>query len=623
LWDAIAKQRNKALPCEWAKRVERLVLLATWDKGWSISDRIGWLYSIGLNALGLWGRLLEFGEIFGIEEGTPGRTMLDMRKGAPFVMQTRLLWMAYRRWNNSALRALYNTSHPLAYLDAPDSRETVNPPVIQIIGAQDNFVSPQDQVDNDVEAAVWEAGKDKDQKLYFLLEMEDSDHGGVIDFSGSLGRRRGFFGALVRESGTIYEEREKVFAKALTHLLPELEADSLNPTHFFDQQTQFDPMVQDVVFVMHGIRDDGYWTHRIAETIKEADVERRKTVGAAPATKPIVSCTPTYGYFPMGAFIMPWIRRQKVEWFMDMYVEVKARFPLATMHYVGHSNGTYLAASALDYYPAARFGNIYFAGSVVNPKFDWIEKVDKERVKKFHNARGGDDWVVAFLPKSLEYFSDLGGGGFDGFECSAEDTAKITRSDNFAKGGHSGAIGEPHWPEIAKFIVFGDKPFKGNEKTGEGEPFRERPVGWMKFLSDFRIGVPLAFSFAALIVLLLFSLWLPSENWRWSAIHPFGEWGWQLWIGGLAAFLILNFVVTPSPDGRNPAPRGWRAKTITILFVFCAAGVANFILTSLAREAAQFGWLDDQKHWVVFDAAGAALTLAVMVAAVRFILTRF
>ncbi len=33
---------------------------------------------------------------------------------------------------------------------------------------------------------------------------------------------------------------------------------------------QVDANVQDVVFVMHGIRDDGYWTYRIAKAIKEA-----------------------------------------------------------------------------------------------------------------------------------------------------------------------------------------------------------------------------------------------------------------------------------------------------------------------------------------------------------------
>jgi len=42
---------EKVLPCEWAPKVERLILLASWDKGWSVSPRTSWYYSIGLNAL--------------------------------------------------------------------------------------------------------------------------------------------------------------------------------------------------------------------------------------------------------------------------------------------------------------------------------------------------------------------------------------------------------------------------------------------------------------------------------------------------------------------------------------------------------------------------------------------
>ncbi len=117
---------------------------------------------------------------------------------------------------------------------------------------------------------------------------------------------------------------------------------------------------------------------------------------------------------------------------MDQYVTVKARYPNATMHYVGHSNGTYLAASVLENYPAARFGRIYFAGSVVHPKFNWSGMVDRKRVQRFHNARGATDWVVALLPKSLEYFTDLSAPGFDGFESPPIDKEGITQSTGYA-----------------------------------------------------------------------------------------------------------------------------------------------------------------------------------------------
>jgi pimeloyl-ACP methyl ester carboxylesterase len=181
---------------------------------------------------------------------------------------------------------------------------------------------------------------------------------------------------------------------------------------------------------------------------------------------------------------------------MDLYVETRALFPRATMHYVGHSNGTYLAASALEDYPAARFGNIYFAGSVVNPGYKWQEKIDQHRISKFHNARGATDWVVALLPKSLEYFTDLGGGGFDGFDETETNSKHLTQSKRFAKGGHSGAIQERHWPEIAEFIVSGTKPFSAG---GEKDDLFSEKSGFWALLGGARIGIPFFFSLAAVV----------------------------------------------------------------------------------------------------------------------------
>lgn len=617
LWGPIAEKRNKELPCEWAKRVERIVLLATWDKGWSLSDRIGWLYSSGLNVLGLIGRLLELLEGINIKIDAPGRTMLDVRKGAPFIVQTRLLWMAYRRWHNERLRKLYNEAGPLTRLAEPDPALTANPLVVQIIGAQDNFVSPQDQVDMDVEAMAWKEGDGADQnKCYFLFQMRATDHAGVVDFSNRIGRTRGLRKEPIEEQPEVLAHRRQVLSDALTMRRSELSQRSLDPTLLFDQLSKFDLKTTDVVLVMHGIRDDGYWTHRIVEAIKNADEDRRK--GASGTSAPIESCAPTYGYFPMGAFIMPWIRRQKVEWFMDLYVQLRARFPRATVHYVGHSNGTYLAANALARYPAARFGRIYFAGSVVNPTFDWARMVTEERVKQFHSARGGTDWVVAWLPKSLEFFTDLGGGGFDTFESAALGHPKITQSATFARGGHGGAIEEPHWPQIAKFIIEGAQPFANNEHTGEHDPFMERPDGWIEGFSRFRAGVPLVFSIAALFALLAFSLWLPFENWRWGPtdLSIFGGWGSHLWIIALAAFLALHYAT-------KQAPRGKLAILLTVLFAFCTLGIANFILTSFVRESQQFGLLNPVEYSVALRTAGAFVTLTGLIAAMRFVLTRF
>jgi len=122
--------------------------------------------------------------------------------------------------------------------------------------------------------------------------------------------------------------------------------------------------VTDVVFVIHGIRDKEFWTQKIARRIKIEAVELE--------TRIFASRTETYGYFAMLPFMSRIVRQRKVEWLMDRYAEARACYPRAVFHYVGHSNGTYLAAQALRDYPAARFTNIVFAGSVVRRDYDWL-----------------------------------------------------------------------------------------------------------------------------------------------------------------------------------------------------------------------------------------------------------
>ncbi|MBM3562543.1 MAG: hypothetical protein FJX48_05160 [Alphaproteobacteria bacterium] len=655
LWDAISEKRGeeKNLPCEWAPRVDRLIMLATWDKGWTISDRTSWFYSIGLNILGLWGRVTE---LLGWRDTARGRTMLDMRKGSVFIAQTRLLWMAYRRWHNDKLRDRYNVSGPVTPLDRPPSGQSASPLVIQIIGAKDNFVSPQDQVDLDVEAIEWQDGASESShknKKYFLMEMEDTDHGGVVDFSNALGRRSGFLLTKVKEPAEVLEKRRKIFLDALTLDASSLEKLSENPSFYFDRQAQLDPCVKDVVFVMHGIRDDGYWTHRIARHVKNAEGNPSKSDGKEGRERnQLVSCTPTYGYFPMGAFVMPWIRRQKVEWFMDLYVEMRSRFPLAKMHYVGHSNGTYLAADALERYPAARLGRIYFAGSVVNANFKWAKHIQEQKVLRFHNARGATDWVVALLPKSIDYISDLGGGGFDGFADAASGDQRITQSKMFATGEHSGAIGEGHWRAIGDFIVNGATP-------PEPQNLFTEKNHWLALFSSLRIGIPSALLFAAILILspvslvygaeralpaaaltaaLLFMAWwfaatpflraidairsfilrLPTPLIALSLIALLGlsicfldGWGWAIRVGAAYGLLFISIAAVRWREKLMPAISRGRVITIGAALVIGALAVLGYYQFDLLRNGSI----------AVAGLSGVALGLAV--AFVRFVLTRF
>jgi pimeloyl-ACP methyl ester carboxylesterase len=223
-------------------------------------------------------------------------------------------------------------------------------------------------------------------------------------------------------------------------------ADSLPP--------EPDPDVTDLVFVMHGIRDKGFWTQKIARTIKRL----------APSGRKFESWTESYGYFAMLPFLFRYARQRKVEWLMDRYAEARARFPKAAFHYVGHSNGTYLAAKALDDYPAARFQRIVFAGSVVRSDYDWNAltarpaDMPKPRVEKVLNYVATTDWVVALFPKALQRWRwfNLGSAGHDGF--SQASRSGPVHQIEYIQGRHGAGHDEAHWADIARFIVSGAPP---------------------------------------------------------------------------------------------------------------------------------------------------------------------
>lgn len=221
--------------------------------------------------------------------------------------------------------------------------------------------------------------------------------------------------------------------------------------------------VEHAVIVVHGIRDNGFWTKRVAREIKTLGRKSGMVVRAP---------TPSYGYFSMWDFVRPGGRDQATSWFMERYADVKSHFPHAKISFVGHSNGTYIAAHALALCSAIRFENVVFAGSVVRRDFRWARFPG--RVRHILNYVGSADRVVAFLPAVFELLRlrwlDVGGAGAFGFR-EAEPPPAIAKrllglpADDvelsevrFVRGGHGAAIAEEFWPEIAGFVLLGIPP---------------------------------------------------------------------------------------------------------------------------------------------------------------------
>lgn len=312
-----------------------------------------------------------------------GKLINAFREGAPFIVNLRIQWLNLVREAN------------------PD------PPVtIQLLGDVDDIVAEDDNVD--VESGA----------NFIYREVRGTGHSNVIRFDGGAGRYR-----------------SEQFLYALT--TPQSALKSVKR-----RRIEPDYEVQVVAFVMHGIRDFGFWTSKVGTRITE--VANSKGIKAKHITS-------SYGYFPLIAFLVQPERQKNVRWFMDQYTEALAKYPKAGISFVGHSNGSYLLASALERYAACSFQQAVFAGSVVYRAFPWDQMINEKRVLAIQNYVATKDWVVAIFPKFFEFFhrSDIGSAGHDGFTAHEGQRHQVV----FIRGSHSAALVEANFDAIAHYVL--------------------------------------------------------------------------------------------------------------------------------------------------------------------------
>ncbi|HSA82457.1 MAG TPA: hypothetical protein VLE23_16690 [Geminicoccaceae bacterium] len=398
--------RARARP--WAGSIARIVLLAALSRGWMISSALDPVARLTWTIGSAWGNFCRF-----VLRREP--LIFGFRRGAPFLTTTRLQCLAVA----ACLR-----------------EESVDlPTTVQLLGTADDYVAPTDNVD----LATAED--------FYYLEVTEATHRGIVTLEegNSLARLRAALTADRKSLEAVALAKEDVFD------LFEESADD----HDAAAVATSNRSVRHVVFVIHGIRDRGFWTRRIARRIKQL-------------ARPRGGCrtvTSTYGYFPMGPFLVPWMRRAKVEWLLDQYVTARALYPVADFSYVGHSNGTYLLARALELCPAVRFRRIVFAGSVVPCRYDWRRFLPSDpagaatppQIEKIVNYVATADWVVAIFPHGLERLRlpDLGGAGHHGF---VDRSGALVTNVRYVVGGHSAALVADHWDEMAEFVLGGPEP---------------------------------------------------------------------------------------------------------------------------------------------------------------------
>lgn len=377
---------HAAKPRDWAPAVKRLILLAGMNRGWTISHHLSFKKAIVWSVGTIAGSVLSW-----ILRKKP--LIFHVRRGAPFITQLRIQWLAMKR---------------LATAQQPESVL-----VVQLLGSIDDVVSPKDNID-----LITGSG-------FVYLDIPHSGHNNVIEMDDTSPGRK----------------RKAIFLQALNEGDTALGDRSVNPGDLEPRGPNL--AVTDVVFVIHGIRDEGFWTNKIARHISALAREN----GRECATE-----TSSYGYFAMLPFLFRWKRRARVEWLMDQYTEDLALYPNADFSFVGHSNGTYMLAKALQEYPACHFRNVVFAGSVVKTTFDWQRLVKEGRVQAVLNFVATTDCVVAVFPKLFEllHLQDLGSAGHDGFAVVPGYEVR------YAVGWHDAALKEDFWDAIARFVVHSD-----------------------------------------------------------------------------------------------------------------------------------------------------------------------
>src|SRR5262249_31930381 len=85
-----------------------------------------------------------------------------------------------------------------------------------------------------------------------------------------------------------------------------------------DAKRKEDPAIRRVVYLMHGIRDEGDWTDMIESRVLQLAAGERSAITIPPAR---------YKRFAMLPFLLYWDRQRNVRRFMDQYTQDLASYP--------------------------------------------------------------------------------------------------------------------------------------------------------------------------------------------------------------------------------------------------------------------------------------------------------
>ena len=205
-----------------------------------------------------------------------------------------------------------------------------------------------------------------------------------------------------------------------------------------------------VVIVLHGIRANNEdWAAQISDGIESC----------APNA---LAIPPTYRYFSMLEFAIPWLRAKKIRWFQDQYSNLLARYPRARFSFIGHSNGTYMLGHSLERVPGMVFDRVTLIGSVLPREYEWDKRFALGQVEQVTNHRSSFDVPVAILCNLLRALGmrDVGTAGFDGFDQRRPEIKEVY----YYNGGHGKPLEKENLKHLIEYTLSGKADYPNAQK---------------------------------------------------------------------------------------------------------------------------------------------------------------
>jgi pimeloyl-ACP methyl ester carboxylesterase len=216
-------------PLPWADKIERIVLLAGMSRGWSPEVARNWMTATGWT-LGSW-----MGELLAVfSAGRLRPTISGIRQGAPFIVQTRLQWLALMKADERVARDRAADAAGSENAGLRDPRILG----VQLLGAADDLVAPDDSVDFACDLSGWP------EAPFVLIELPFATHDNAHKMAKPTLKQVDQIEAGIRQSNLAqvckqYElapqARWVLFGKAVSQSPPQLADIMINPKHMSDR----------------------------------------------------------------------------------------------------------------------------------------------------------------------------------------------------------------------------------------------------------------------------------------------------------------------------------------------------------------------------------------------------